>query len=470
MWVGANDYGIEGGMYYFDADGKMFIPDLEHGVKKIVSENGRLYMTVDGVKLTNGLQEYEGEYYYAQTNGQLVTGRVFWVDQKNGLISEKGVWYSFDADGKMLKTGFVTGGDGYTYYYDECELALGFTKIGDDYYLFNAGSGKMYKDATMWVGDNAYGIAGGMYYFDAEGKMFIPDLEHGEKQIISENGKLYMTVDGVKLTNGLQEFEGEYYYAQTNGQLVTDKTIWVSQKNGLIPEKGDWHSFDADGKMLQTGFVTGGDGYTYYYDANVLALGFTKIGDDYYFFNAGSGKLQKDKTLWVGANDYGFAGGMYYFGPDGKMFVPDLEHGVKKIVSENGKLYMTVDGVRLTNGLNELDGEYYYAQPNGELVTGKTVWVSQKNDLIPAKGDWHSFDAEGKMLQTGFVTGGDGYTYYYTDNVLALGLTKIGEDYYFFNAGSGKLQKDKTLWVGANDYGIEGGMYYFDADGKMVQN
>ena len=470
MWVGANDYGIEGGMYYFDADGKMFIPDLEHGVKKIVSENGKLYMTVDGVKLTSGLQELDGEYYYAQTNGELVTGRTIWVSQKNGLIPEKGDWHYFDAEGKMLQTGFVTGGDGYTYYYDENVLALGFTKIGDDYYLFNAGSGKMYRDATMWVGPNDYGIEGGMYYFDAEGKMFIPDLEHGVKKIVSENGKLYMTVDGVKLTSGLQELDGEYYYAQTNGELVTGRTIWVSQKNGLIPEKGDWHYFDAEGKMLQTGFVTGGDGYTYYYDENVLALGFTKIGEDYYLFNAGSGKMQKDKTLWVGANDYGFAGGMYYFGPDGKMFVPDLEHGVKKIVSENGKLYMTVDGVRLTNGLNELDGEYYYAQPNGELVTGKAVWVSQKNDLIPAKGDWHYFDAEGKMLQTGFVEGGDGYTYYYTDNVLALGLTKIGEDYYFFNAGSGKLQKDKTLWVGANDYGIVGGMYYFDADGKMVQN
>ena len=140
----------------------------------------------------------------------------------------------------------------------------------------------------MWVGDNPYGITGGMYYFDAEGKMFIPDLVNGEKKIISENGKLYFTIDGVKMTNGLQELDGEYYYAQTNGQLVTGKTIWVSQKNDLIPAKGDYHYFDADGKMQQTGFVTGGDGYTYYYKDNVLALGFTKIGDDYYLFNAGS--------------------------------------------------------------------------------------------------------------------------------------------------------------------------------------
>ena len=46
----------------------------------------------------------------------------------------------------------------------------------------------------------------------------------------------------------------------------------------------------------------------------------------------------------------------------------------------------------MTNGLNELDGEYYYAQTNGELVVGKTGWVSQKNGLIPDKGDWYAFD------------------------------------------------------------------------------
>ena len=132
-------------------------------------------------------------------------------------------------------------------------------------------------------------------------------------------------------------------------------------------------------------------------------------------------------------------------------------------------LYFTIDGTRMTNGLNELDGEYYYAQANGQLVTGRAFWVSQKNDLIPAKGDWHYFGDDGRMAQTGFVTGTDGSTYYYSENVLALGLTKIGDDYYFFNKSSGKLYRDMDLWVGGdNPYGFAGGMYHFDADGRMV--
>ena len=151
------------------------------------------------------------------------------------------------------------------------------------------------------------------------------------------------------------------------------------------------------------------------------------------------------------------------------MFIPAAEEDKEGIVEENGKLYLYVDGVAQTNGLNEYEGEYYYAQADGTLVKDKTIWVDKKNGLIPAKGDWHYFDAEGKLQQTGFVESGDGYTYYYDDNVLALGLTKIGDDYYFFNAGSGKLYKSKKLWVGANNYGIEGGMYDFDEEGKMVK-
>ena len=468
MWVPANSYGVEPGMHYFRPDGKMFVPDLENGVKKIVNENGKLYFTIDGVKMTNGLNELDGEYYYAQTNGELVVGRTAWVSQKNDLIPEKGNWYVFDEAGRLQKTGFVTDTDGYVYYYDDCVLALGFTRIGEDYYFFNAGSGKMYKDTTLWVGSNSYGVEPGMHYFQPDGKMFVPNLETGVKKIVNENGKLYFTIDGVKMTNGLNELDGEYYYAQTNGELVVGRTAWVSQKNDLIPEKGNWYVFDEAGRLQKTGFVTDTDGYVYYYDDCVLALGFTKIGEDYYFFNAGSGKMYKDTSLWVGSNSYGVEPGMHAFLSDGKMLVPGSETGVKKIVNENGKLYLMIDGVKMTNGLNELDGEYYYAQPNGCLVVNATIWVSQKNGLIPEKGDWHSFDTEGKLIKTGFVTGG-GDTYYYENNVLALGFTKIGTDYYFFNAGSGKMYKDTTLWVGSNSYGVTGGMYRFDTDGKMVQ-
>ena len=173
MWVGgSNGYGFASGYYDFLADGKMYIPD-PNGPKAIISEGGYLYFTIDGVKQKNGLNELDGEYYYAQTNGRLVTNATVWVNQLNGLLDGKNAYYAFDAEGKLIKTGFVTGG-GYTYYYNNGVRATGFTKIGDDYYIFNTASGKMYKDANMYVaGSNPYGIKGGTYYFDEEGKMVI---------------------------------------------------------------------------------------------------------------------------------------------------------------------------------------------------------------------------------------------------------------------------------------------------------
>ena len=125
--------------------------------------------------------------------------------------------------------------------------------------------------------------------------------------------------------------------------------------------------------------------------------------------------------------------------------------------------------MKQTNGLNELDGEYYYANPNGTLAVNTTVYMSSFNDLIAPGAGYFAFDAEGRLVKTGFVQGGNGYTYHYQDLVRSKGFTKIGDKYYFFNAGSGAMQRDVTLWVNANDYGVAAGTYYFQADGTMAE-
>ena len=375
--------------YHFDKNG-IIEHDEDTSKNGICEGDGSKFNYIDGVKVGEGLIRGEDEkLYYARTStGEIVMGRSHWVAKTNGIYSLEPGWYDFDADGVMQINGFVTVGDD-TYYYKDCKLVKGFTKIGDDYYLFNARSGKMYKNADMWVaGNNDYGIAGGM------------------------------------------------------------------------------HHFGADGVMQIDGFVRVGND-TYYYANRELVTGFTKIGEDYYLFNGNSGKMYKDANMWVPANDYGVKPGMYYFDADGKMVVPNLETGVRKIVTEDGNLYFTIDGARMYNGLYELDGEYYYARANGQLVVEGVAYIDAK----PLKGEdsegWYGFDADGKLIMTGFVEGGDGFTYYYNGGIRAKGFTKIGEDYYFFNARSGKLYKNATLWVGANPWEIKGGMYHFGADGKM---
>ena len=372
--------------YRFDADG-IIEHDADTSKKDIaMADSGTDHYFIDGVKVGEGLLNFNGKYYYAKTStGEIIKDQRYWISKTNGIHSLKPGMYYFDENGVMQIAGFVHVGDD-TYYYANCELVKGFTKIGDNYYFFNKSSGKMYKDANMWVaGDNAYGFVGGMYYFDANGVMQID------------------------------------------------------------------------------GFIHVGDD-TYYYASRELVKGFTKIGDDYYLFNGNSGKMYKDANMWVPANDYGVKPGMHYFGADGKMVVPNLETGVRKIVEENGNLYFTIDGVKMVGGLYELDGAYYYAQNNGELAVNCSAYVGTE---LLAKDGWYGFGADGKLIMTGFVTDGDGYTYYYNNGERAKGFTKIGEDYYFFNARSGKLYKNATLWVGTNDLDIEVGMHYFGTDGKM---
>ena len=164
-----NDLPLPAYQYCFDADG-VIIHDDDTSKNGICPGDGSKYYYVDGVKVGEGLICVDGTFYYARTsNGEIVRDRDYWIAKTNGYPIEART-YHFDADGKMVIDGFVDINGG-TYYFVKGECAKGLTKIGEDYYFFNAGSGMMYKDANMWVPANSYGVEPGMHYFDAEGRM-----------------------------------------------------------------------------------------------------------------------------------------------------------------------------------------------------------------------------------------------------------------------------------------------------------
>ena len=445
--------------YKFDADG-IIEHDEDTSKNGICDGDGSKFYYIDGVKVGEGLIMVDGSYYYARTStAEIIRGRSYWITKTNNYPVEAGL-YNFDADGKMSIDGFVEYG-GFTYYYDNGTLAKGFTKIGDDYYFFNAASGKMYKDIELWVGGNEYGIEAGLHYFGSDGKMLVQDVENGAREIVEKDGKLYLMIDKSTAPEGLYEIDGEYYYAQAYGVLAVDKEIYATTE--LLDGTG-WYRFGADGKLIKNGFADCG-GYTFYFTDGIRAKGFTKIGDDYYIFNAYSGKMYKNANMWVSSNDYGIKSGLHYFGEDGKMVNPDVENGKKQIVEKGGKLYLMIDKSLAPEGLYEIDGEYYYAQADGTLAVDKDIYATTK--LLDGTG-WYRFGADGKLIKNGFADCG-GYTFYFTDGIRAKGFTKIGEDYYIFNTYSGKMYKNADMWVsGENEYGVEGGLHYFDETGKMT--
>ena len=221
-------------------------------------------------------------------------------------------------------------------------------------------------------------------------------------------------------------------------------------------------------------------------------------------------------NLYVAAgNAYGIKAGTYYFAMDGRMLNPVFdtvvtpeptpvptakptptpvvtptptatpvptpvvtpeptakpEPGDKEgaIVKENGKLYYVIDGVKQNCGLFELDGEYYYAHSYYDLAANQVVYLSQFNGLIDPGPGYFGFDADGKLIKTGLIKASSGLSYYYEDLVRASGLTKIGNNYYYFNETSGYMYMGISLWVsGNNPYGIKEGTYYFAIDGRMI--
>ena len=73
----------------------------------------------------------------------------------------------------------------------------------------------------------------------------VPEVKNG---IVSEDGKLWWYVDGVKTYGGLMLIDGAYYYARTSGEILTDKTYTITKTNDLLPVGG--YTFGADGKMI----------------------------------------------------------------------------------------------------------------------------------------------------------------------------------------------------------------------------
>jgi len=74
--------------------------------------------------------------------------------------------------------------------------------------------------------------------------------------------------------------------------------------------------------------------------------------------------------------------------------------------------------------------------------------------ICGTSGEWFT-DAKGRVQ-------------YLLDGEAVKGLYKIGDDYYYFHATTGKMRTNESLFIPAdNAYGLAKGSYIFGADGKM---
>ena len=183
-----------------------------------------------------GLVEVDGALYFAKdADGLCVTGK-YYVWKGNGILPESE--YEFGADGKLLDG--IVERDGNHYYYEngKPKMAGLIEHEGAYYFVKDANglcvTGKYY----VWMGNGI--LPEGEYEFGTDGKLL--------DGFITRDDGIYYYENGKPGELGLTYVDGYYYFVNTNGKLVTDKTYYVWAPNGYTIEMN--YKFDALGRVV----------------------------------------------------------------------------------------------------------------------------------------------------------------------------------------------------------------------------
>ncbi|MBR5272415.1 MAG: phosphodiester glycosidase family protein, partial [Clostridia bacterium] len=251
--------------------------------------------------------------------------------------------------------------DGKTYYFINGVAASGWQMIGTDWYYFDTTT-KIGADGDVKIGLITYNFVDGKltsgvwaptllgwrYYY---GPSFYND--RGSWRTI--DGKDYFFEKGVRLEGGYQ-------------------LVFENQKNK------NWYYFNEDGTCdksvkLPDGFYTDRNGYAYSKDGEGLA-GLQMIDGKYYYFDS---------------KGYAKTNGTY-----ANVLFKDTYEAYTGFHTKDGVLYYYVNGKTATNGLYEIDGDYYYVYWGGVVKTDGRYYIGTTFCDLPAGN--YTFGADGKML------------------------------------------------------------------------
>ncbi|MDO4622412.1 MAG: phosphodiester glycosidase family protein [Eubacteriales bacterium] len=444
-------------------------------------ENGTAYLEKGEKKYTDQWVTIEDKTYCFDANGYVLKG------VQNAAKGEETGLYVFDSEtGEFLSStnGLYKDGED-TYWTKDGQVMLneGLVRVTADngeinYYYFKE-DGKAVKNVPVggqdyWVSKTNDLLPEWGYYFDSEGVIIHEDT--ALNGIVEKDGVKYYYINGIRVHMGLFEYKGAFYYAKSNGQLVADRTYYCERMNGLKPAGP--YAFDAEARMIteepekKNGIVAENDSLYYYADGKLTYAGLIEIDGSYYYVRT-NGEVVHGRKYWISKTNGLMDEKSYAFDEDGKMII---EKTVKNgIVSENGSLFYYVNGTLTYAGLFELDGDYYYAKTSGEVIHGRSYWISKTNGLV--KEASYTFDESGKMIdpptekpdtaKNGIVRE-NGSLFYYVNGVLTYaGLIEVDGSYYYVKS-SGEVINGKKYWISKTNGLVSEGSYTFDENGKMV--
>ena len=307
------------------------------------------------------------------------------------------------------------------------------------------------------------------YYFDENG--VIPHDEQFQNGIVEEGGVKYYYIDGIRVHMGMFKLDGSFYYAKSDGALIVNRTYYCERMSDSGLPEGTY-SFDADGK-LKNGIVAENDSLYYYLNGALQYAGLIEIDGSYYYVRT-SGEVVHGRSHWITKTNGLMSERSYQFAEDGRMIDPEIKDtGKDGIVQENDSLYYYRDGVRYYAGLIEIDGSYYYVRTNGEVVHGRSYWITKTNGLMGERS--YQFAEDGKMINPEIkdtskdgIVQEDGSLYYYRDGVrYYAGLIEIDGSYYYVRT-SGEVVHGRNYWITKTNGLMPEKSYTFDDNGRMT--
>ena len=308
------------------------------------------------------------------------------------------------------------------------------------------------------IGEDTYWLNSGIIEEDAGLKRVVKDDGEVNYYYFGEDGKACKAAEGTE----------QYVVENNNGYALPEGNHYWFDEAGVIVH------FDSCPNEIYHDTTT--DNYYYCVDGVIIANGLMKIDGYYYYASTSTGAFVRNQSYWVSKTNGLLKEGIYTFDEMGRIVFPTEPEKKNGFVSENGGLYYYENGVLTGAGLIKVDGSYYYVRTStGEVICGRSYWVTATNDLMPVGR--YTFDSDGKMIDPptpGPVKNGivaeNGSLYYYVDGVLSgAGLIQIDDDYYYVRTSNGEVIYDRSYWVTATNNLLPAGLYCFGSDGKLLQ-
>ncbi|MCK8634481.1 KxYKxGKxW signal peptide domain-containing protein [Apilactobacillus kunkeei] len=425
---------VNGYVQYFDDNGYQVKGD-------IVNFNGRKMYFDDGSGnlVYNRFVPYNGNWYYAGSNGLLV----------NGLQNINNQILYFDDNGKQVKGGMIS--------------------LDNHKMYFDANSGNLYKNSFVLLDGDVYyanndgyivngyqNIGGRNLYFDSDGKQV-------KEQFVNINGnKVYFNgTDGSEVKDDFIIHDDKEYYADNQGHLLTGYNFVNGQnmyfnedgsqvKNSIVSLDGKLMYFDENsGNQVKNGFVLYNGNVYYSNKDGILVTGYQNIDGQDLFFNADGTQIKGGTAEIDGVNYYFEKGEGHLVGKvdqvinsnrfSNNKLLDANNNVVKGLIFNNGQLqyFDSLTGDQAKNKQIIADGNTYYFDNSGNgtyLFTN--IGESETNDFSQRNAANSVNPSDYKNVVDGFFTAD---TWYRPKQILDNGTT-------WRNSNSNELRPMITAW------------------------